>query len=307
MSELEAEVTEGQGEPTLPGLTLHKERLQQGLTVAEVAHRLNLTESAINSLEADNYAALPGVTFVRGYIRSYARLLGLNADQLAMQYGETSATTQVKPLPVLSPERRRRPRSRFMLLGLVLFVVALAVAGYLALEEQGSRRIVQSDEQEPVFSRLEMERADGTLHVQSLDDLDARTARMPVAEINLDALQLNEAGDSLPQTEASSAATGDDVADEAGHETDDQVAASLPPVSTLQLVFNEECWIRVTDVHGEELTSGLKPAGTTLMLDGEGPFELHLGNARGMRILFKGQEVDFQDSIRGNVARIKLG
>lgn len=307
MSEQKTETSaEAIAETSQPGLTLRKARLDKGLSVADVASALNLTESAVNSLEADSYADLPGVTFVRGYIRAYARVLGLNADQLAQQYSEIVDNAPVKPLPVLNPERRRRSRSRFMLVGLAVFIILGVVVGYLAMEEQGSRRIVQAEESEPVFARLEVERADGTLQVHSLDDLDARTASMPVAEINLDAIQ------SLDE-EAESEDTGETLAEGEGETLDgDELAAVGESAdnqldNALQLVFVEECWIRVTDAQGNELASGLRPAGTELVLEGEAPFELHLGNARGLHIMFKGQAVDFQDSIRGNVARLKLG
>lgn len=293
----------------LPGATLLKARLEQGLEVSEVATKLNLTESAVSSLEADRYEDLPGVAFVRGYIRAYAKLLGLNPDQLASQYTQTTTTGSVRPLPVLTPGRRRG-RSRFMLIGLAIFVVVLAVAAYMALVEQGSKRLSSQDETEPLLSRVEVERVDGTLLVQSLDDLDARTADMPVAEIGLDNLTEQEpvaeteqqTSSAEPQTEP--AATVEEATPTA-QETEQSVVEV--EVGQLKLVFAEQCWVRVTDASGKELASGLKPAGSELSLDGDAPFELHLGNAPGLRIFFKGQEVDFKDSIRGNVARLKLG
>ena len=73
MSELQP-VSDGAAESQeqLPGTLLRQAREDRGWSVAEVAGKLHLTESAIVNLEADRYDELPGVTFVRGYIRSYA-------------------------------------------------------------------------------------------------------------------------------------------------------------------------------------------------------------------------------------------
>lgn len=304
MSDLEtAGVDELNQQSSLPGVTLHKARLEKELTVAEVAAHLNLTESAVNSLEADRYEDLPGVTFVRGYIRAYAKLVDLDADQLAKQYSQTTTTAPVRPLQVLSPERKRG-RSRFMLIGLVLLIIAAAVAAYITLEEQGRKRLGEP-EQAALLSRVEVERADGTLHVQSLDDLDAQTASMPIAEITLDAQPAPE--EQAEETEEAEASIAEEQAEPAADQETVVEQTAVQSSQALQLVFVEECWVRVTDASGAELASGLKPAGSEIVLDGDAPFELHLGNAPGLRIFFKGQEVDFKDSIRGNVARLKLG
>lgn len=307
MSDLQsADVGETGQQSALPGVTLHKARLDKGLTVAEVAARLNLTESAVNSLEADRYEDLPGITFVRGYIRAYAKLVELDADQLARQYSQTTTTAPVRPLQVLTPERKRG-RSRFMLIGLVLFIIAIAVAAYITLEEQGRKRLGEP-EQAALLSRVEVERADGTLHVQSLDDLDAQTASMPIAEITLDAKFAADEDTQEPvEAEQQITAAPEQQAEQPAAPAETPEQQIVQTNSSLQLIFVEECWVRVTDASGAELASGLKPAGSELILDGEAPYELHLGNAPGLRIFFKGQEVDFKDSIRGNVARLKLG
>ena len=67
------------------------------LSVEEVADNLNLSANTIRALEQDDYASLPGTTFVKGYIRSYANLLRLNPD-------EVLATLKLEPetLPHLS-------------------------------------------------------------------------------------------------------------------------------------------------------------------------------------------------------------
>lgn len=306
----------------LPGAALRQAREAQGLSVAEVAEKLNLTLSAVQSLETGCYDTLPGVTFTRGYIRSYAKLLGLDENSLVQQYTETTNHVPVKPLPSLEPQARRSG-GRFLMLGFaVVVLLATGAAYYWWQEEQASK--LQSSDTSGAFTQVEVERADGTLHIQSLDDLDAQTAALAVAEINLTQLMPGpeeetaysaredgvEAGEEQPAAaEAGQPATAaaNDSASATAEQATDSATSGTAESPILGLSFADECWIRVTDASGRELHSGLKQAGETLELTGKAPFELHLGNARGVSLTLNGQAVDFEASIRGNVARLKVG
>lgn len=312
MSEIQASAGETAEQSGLPGAALKQAREQQGWNIAEVAGKLHLTESAVASLEADRYEDLPGVTFVRGYIRAYAKLLGLDPDVLARQYSQTTVTEPVRALPDLGRTvARSRSRGRLLVTLLLLVVIGALVAGYFWWQDGQGGKSLSLDAEETPFSQVEIERVDGTLYIQSLDELDAYTADLEVAEIALDSLQSALPFDDEGAADEPVSAEGEPVAANA-----DAVAAGTeqavdgPAVAgkhRLELIFTDECWIRITDGTGAEVASGLRKAGEVLQLSGDTPFELHLGNASGVQLRFNGQPVDIHSSIRGNVARIKLG
>ena len=64
------------------GKKLAEARISYGLSVEEVAGHLNLSVQSIEALERDDYDSLPGYTFSKGYLRSYAGLLRLNPDDI---------------------------------------------------------------------------------------------------------------------------------------------------------------------------------------------------------------------------------
>ncbi len=68
--------------PVSPGQLLAERRQDWGLSIPEVAANLNLGLDTIEALESDDYSNLPGSTFVKGYMRSYAKLLKLDAEDL---------------------------------------------------------------------------------------------------------------------------------------------------------------------------------------------------------------------------------
>ena len=65
-----------------PGDTLRQARESNGWSLAEVALKLNLTSTSLANLEAGAFDKLPGHTFARGYIRAYAKLLGIDQTVL---------------------------------------------------------------------------------------------------------------------------------------------------------------------------------------------------------------------------------
>ena len=65
-----------------PGARLAAERQAHGLTIEQVASQLNLAPRQIVALETDDYAALPGMVIVRGFLRAYAKLLKIDPTPL---------------------------------------------------------------------------------------------------------------------------------------------------------------------------------------------------------------------------------
>ena len=75
-----------------PGETLRKAREGRGLALNDVAVSLNLSPSALKNLESGAFDRLPGHTFSRGYIRAYAKLLGMDQDLLVREFDQFTGT-----------------------------------------------------------------------------------------------------------------------------------------------------------------------------------------------------------------------
>jgi cytoskeleton protein RodZ len=74
--------TEGVPTPRTLGQTLAAERERQGLSRADVAQRLHMSAYQVEALENGDFKRLPQGTFLRGFVRNYAKLLGLAADDV---------------------------------------------------------------------------------------------------------------------------------------------------------------------------------------------------------------------------------
>ena len=126
------------------GQRLRHAREQAGLSVAEVATRLKMPARVVEALEAEDWARLGAPVFVRGQLRSYARLLGLPADLIA-----DSAAAQVAP-PAELVAHTYTPRARLLADNLarklvyVVLTAAIAVPVWLATQSHLDRSVLDT-------------------------------------------------------------------------------------------------------------------------------------------------------------------
>lgn len=186
------EQPQGQPAPSTPrvnpGEQLRRVREQRGLSVQRVAEELNLTPAVVGFLEDGEFQRLPGHTFARGYIRTYARLLELDQAELVEAFdrftGTDASGAQVKNL-----NRIHEPRnlSKVILrLVSVIGLLLLAVLGWSLWQEppeQLGRLGIQG------LRHIEVEKADGGTEVHALDAPVAVSQGGPIA------LPLGNAGD----------------------------------------------------------------------------------------------------------------
>ena len=130
-----------------PGEFLKQLRLTKKLELSEVARELNIPERHLMALEKDDYTALPEPAFIKGFLRTYAKFLGADADKLVYRFDEiytndtglpSNHALENSPLKALGRlQRGRKPRLawiKWLLITLILLaVLAALIAGVRAL------------------------------------------------------------------------------------------------------------------------------------------------------------------------------
>ncbi|HSX71127.1 MAG TPA: helix-turn-helix domain-containing protein, partial [Pseudomonas sp.] len=111
-----------------PGETLRKMRESKGLELGEVAVQLNLTAQALRNLEGGAFDQLPGHTFARGYVRAYAKLMGMDPNRLVNEFDQYTGT-DASGSSVASLARIEEPARVSQSLVKLFSIVALVAIG----------------------------------------------------------------------------------------------------------------------------------------------------------------------------------
>src|SRR5262245_53394947 len=112
------------------GSYLKRERELKHVSVAELAQSTRIPVRILHQLENDEHASLPADVFVRGFLRAYARALGIDEEHVLARYGGRQTPEPPPALPAAyAPESGRRIGIAIALfILLILFTLALSIA-----------------------------------------------------------------------------------------------------------------------------------------------------------------------------------
>jgi cytoskeletal protein RodZ len=114
------------------GQFLREQREERGMSVEEVSRATRVPVSSVERIESDRFDELPGEVFVRGFLKSYARALGVAGDDVLARYTASRRVAWVTPLPLSNPNTKPKRGRRFgvaiaFVLLLILFTLALSI------------------------------------------------------------------------------------------------------------------------------------------------------------------------------------
>jgi len=290
---------------------LRKAREQRGFSAQDVAELLYLTPSYITAIEQGDIDQLPGRAFAQGYVRAYARLLDLNAEQMLEAFdaeqGKDTSVRKKDDLKIPGDVRPDMEAGHPLVRWFSWFVAVVLVLGtlYWIVERTG-------DPAEPSVAPVVDESATVEL---SVEEGGARSVSNSV-EVDKTELAI-----SIPPTAGESSTTSVEQAkkqlnavelmqaDSAESGTTAGTAAVVVDDSkgTLSMSFSADSWVSITDGNGDTLIASVKRAGDSAQLEGELPFSITLGKASAVVIQFNGKPVDLDPYVQVNTARLVLG
>lgn len=245
---------------------LARAREAAGMSLEEAARQLKFAPRQLEALEAGELERLPGGTFVRGMLRSYARLLHVDAEPLLAQIVNLVAPPDAERLaqrfrqPVPFSDGARRSNLAYVALSLTLLAVVVAVALEWRQERAGTPRLAfVSATQQP-----------------------AEPPRVAVASAA-----------PAPAVTAEPAAPPEERGTAAGQRR-------------IALQFDGESWVEIRSGNGKLLVSQLYPGGTVRVVTGVPPFTVVIGNAQHVRLSYNDKPVDLMPHVKVEVARFTL-
>ena len=309
------------------GALLRQSREQKGLTTADVATHLRLKVSQIEQIEAEQWDPAVSATFMRGYLRAYARLLKLPEKEILQNFELQAAylRNQAKPMHSFSKKNRLDAvDNRFMLATYLLVVLLVG----LFLVSFWQTHVLDS---QPVSVVPEYRVSGEPATLESGSTAEVSSSQPVATEITTSAVEVTKGPANPPvivekvpaQTEvpplgqAATPSTAETMANAEPVPTETQATNDATAASTtgalvaggtaqLQLTFSAECWVIVQDASGKRLAYGMKAAGQSLQLSGQLPFSVTLGNATAATVQLNQTAVDLSGYRAGQVARLTL-
>jgi len=273
------EIAQDNPAPATPGQVLAASRERQGLSRAEVAQRLHMSPLQVEALESGDYTRLPKGPFLRGFVRNYAKVLGLPAESLLSLLKDGAVPGKRPGIVVPSMalrfdplgQRLDNPYVKAMVIAFV--VIALGFAGmYWWLFVRPTP---------PAAAHK------AAAEVPAPAPAPAPVAPLPVSvakEPPIVAAPAVEARKSEPPKAPVSAAQG----------------------STLKFVFKGQSWVEVRDKQGKLLFSRLNVPGSDAEVSGKPPFNVVVGNAPDVQLFYNDHEFDLEPHTKVAVARFTV-
>ena len=321
-------------EATKPGQYLAYQREKQGVTVEDIASKLHLAVSIIHAIEEDDYDKLPELVYVRGYIRSYCRLLNMDPIPVLDMYTANLPKEEDYLLEDLSPNSPvNENRQRLIMIWGSIIVITILLVFMISWWQQNQlptspvhhstiihdNPIVQPDTSNPNISTT----ATTTTTTQETILVDINDPNISTTTITQEAI-INDPNistttitqetpgiddpnistttipeDKIPdETQPDGSQTPNDVNRDIGENSDN--TTGLPQLVTLVIMTSEDSWARVRDGSGELIVHRILPANYNKIFMVNLPLNFKFGNAHKVNIMINGNNYDFSSYITPN-------
>lgn len=295
--------TEAAPPPPLPGKILAKTREEKGLSVADVAYSLRLSVKQIDAIEADDFDKLPGKTFLRGFVRNYARLLQIDPEPLLQGYLSVTPQQKNQVQAISAPPSRVEfstprgqrtfssgPDRRWLKYALAALVTLVFVGGaaYKLLSDGEVRTVVVKPAGDDAVVPLAL----------PLAQPQAQPLALPQAQSDSQNLALPQEATLPLKAELPPVA----AQPQGGAET----AATLPKGAKVKFFFSGESWVEIKDKSGRTIYKQTGYAGNEQTISGTPPLSLTVGKAANVKVLYNDKPVDLVPYKNSDVARLNL-
>jgi len=293
------------------GQTLASERERQGLSRSDAAQRLHMSAYQIEALETGDYSRLPRGTFLRGFVRNYAKVLGLVADEALALLPEHAPRDQKPGIVVPTQnirfdpigDRLQNPYVKAATLALVALAIGFAAmywwlfikptppgaAGRKATETQVAVA-APAAQSESIAKALAMPAQPATAEAAKPEAAKIEPAKPETAKPEPPKPEPPKLNAKLPAPPAAVPVQA-------------QVLKVGADGKVLKLVFKGSSWVEIRDSKGKILLSRLNPAGSEAEVSGKPPFNVIVGNAPEVQVFYNDHEFDLEPHTKVAVAR----
>ncbi len=294
-----------------PGLMLSEARKKLSLSIEDVSSRLNFRTNLINEIEQDIFDPLLPATFNRGYLRSYAKLVGVDADEVLSAYDMLSVAevqrSEMQSFSNLTEKQAEHSRLMWFSYLIAALLFGLMVVWWLQepklpvnFFKQAEQTVVTEQEQSSSNSN------DAIVNVPSEAEAPEVAASEKTIETSLDSITETVIKEKKELEKATVEETPSTVIESIIESEAEEVLELAPELSTVVFTFLGDCWVNIYDATGERIAWGVKKSDYVMTVTGKTPLKVTLGKPELATIVFNGKQVDMSSFSAGNIAKFTL-
>jgi len=287
-----------------PGLMLSDARKKLSLSTENVADRLKFKINLVEHIEQDIFDQKLPATFNRGYLRSYAKLVNIDENEVLSAY-DLLGVAEVQRSEMQSFSNLTEKQAEHSLLMWISYFIVALLLGLMVLWwlQEPKQLIDESIPQKPQV--IVNQNAD--LNEKKLIVLPTLENAQPEQRVSA---ELDNSQVESDAVEAAPAADQDvvrlNIVESNKANIEDVIREPVTTLSTAVFTFSGDCWVNIYDATGERIAWGVKKSGYVMTVTGIAPLKITLGKPELASIVFNEQLIDMSVFNIGNIAKFTL-
>lgn len=299
-----------QSEPVVqgPGQILRQARERSKLSVQDIADKMKLKRALIEDIEQDNFDINISLTFVRGYLKLYAKHVHVEETEILNAFEKLNIQKK-EPIKLQSFSRKVANQSNDDKLMLVTYIILAAIIALVVIYwfQQSSTNTTASNVTKYPETIIKDFISQEILTLEQTLTLDAPTLLVPQINENKSSDDSNVTAELITDNQSVNLDIVSDTSSLAllANTTETSIIETTAPVELI-FEFSGDCWLNLTDATGEEIAYGVKVKGRVMPVTGIPPFVVTLGAPEVVKIRYAGESIDMSFLPFGRIAKFDL-
>ena len=272
-----------------PGQLLKEARKKTRRRYKRLSSELSIPEKYLEALEENNFSIMAGPTYVKGYLRAYAKKLDLDPETVIAAFDRYLKDQRRLEKKGIKKEQKKETKKKLSYIYALIFFLIASITLLIAFIPERNNDSEKKEDR----SFLETE-------IQNSNDIPPILNTKPALSIELEQDTSQNIPDLNIQEEVIALEITDDVKDETNK-------LSIETINTIEMNFSGDCWIELMDKNGI-IEYRLAKAGTSMFFEGLGPFKLLIGNSKRVELFYNDLKVSLASTtnVKTNVSCLVL-
>ena len=273
-----------------PGELLKEARKKTRRRYKRLSSELGIPEKYLEALEENNFSIMAGPTYIKGYLRAYAKKLDLDPETVIAAFDRYLKDQRRLKKKAVKKEQKKETKQKFSYIYAVIFLLIALVMLLIVFIPEGNNN---PEKKQDMRSYSETE-------IQNSSNIPLILNTKPALSIELEQNTSQNISDLNIQKEV----VASEITEEVEEET---IKLSIETINTIEMNFSGDCWIELMDKKGI-IEYRLAKAGTSIFFEGVGPFKLLIGNSKRVDLFYNDVKVNLASTtnVKTNVSCLVL-